>query len=248
MSRILPVLILVALGTASAQVSTTTIQPILPDQFTASDLRAALGLAAAGVADPSQLISALARHASQSVVMIRDLLYDESVYAGVAEGVFHSIPAGSVRRFAPVPPQALLVLALQACGSAEAYAYLFRAATNHPSAQVRGLSLYGLAHGFRDKAKIRVIQPDKALLYLFLSNGSDTTYIGFLEKSTAQVAREGLRYWTGKDGGWPLPVRVRVVPAANRPSGIPEYWQFWWRTRSPRITWDAEKAVFVLPR
>lgn len=213
-------------------------------ELSRSSALALLDSASAGAVDGQKLIDALSKHDASSVALLRSLLGDQ----GAQNKSRSSIAPTSPRRdFTPMGAERIILRSLERIGSAEAFAVVYDAAQNHQDAAVRANCFGSIATGFQEKASVGGIQPEKQLLFLFLSMSADTIVASDYGKPVGELAHMGFREWTVKGGLIPITAAVRdlrrEVVTGQRP-----YWQRWWDTHSPKIKWDPVEARFRTPR
>jgi hypothetical protein len=221
----------------------TTAQVLPPDPSTA-EIGTFLAQASTGAIDPSQLIETLSSPGVCHITSLRELLF---LQRATSDATPLQTGASASPRYNPTPAYQVLVKVLENIGSAECYSCLYDAAASNLDGQIRGFCLNSLATRFQSRAKNGTVQPDTRLLYLFLTQASDTLMIMGLMKRVGEIARDGLRNWTAKGGSRPITATLRAAKVSP-PAGSRPYWEHWWATRSLKIVWDAELGVFIMPR
>ncbi len=217
---------------------------VVPSNPTTADLEAVLLKTSAGILDANQVIELLSRPNACHVASLRELLF-------VQQSIPYSPPSQTRREAGalhnPVPAYRVLVKVLENIGSMDCFSCLYDAARIHPERHIRGFCLNSLATTFQSRAKAGTILPDLGLLYLFISQASDTLMVMGMPKRVGEIAREGLRNWTARGGSRPIPASLRLTGLGGSTESRP-YWEYWWSKRSSKIKWDPESGLFIMPR
>ena len=213
-------------------------------ELSKSSALALLDSASVGVVDGQKLIDALSKHDASSVALLRSLLAEQGAQ-NKSRSSF--VPNSPRRDFTPMGAQRIILRSLERIGSAESFAVVYDAAQNHQDPMVRANCLGSIATGFQEKARAGNIQPDKQLLYLFLSMSADTTSATEYGKRVGDLSRIGYRAWTMKGAAMPISGQMRD-PAKDMAASAEPYWKHWWKTRSPKISWDPVQGQFIVPR
>lgn len=94
-----------------------------------------------------------------------------------------------------------MIIALDAIGTKEATEVLFNVAAKHPEAEVRAAAIKSFAYSNYFRIAEGKNKPDKQVLGMLFENADDTTYVETEGKRIGEIAREGIKNWTGEDFG-----------------------------------------------
>jgi hypothetical protein len=235
-SIVFAVIILAIINRSAAQNSNT-----LSTKPTVSQLNGLFFKMASGEADPFVIIPQIAAkgdnvlQALQSILFVKPQDLDESTY----------------RKYSNYA-----VVILESMGTTKACSLLVRIATEHPVVDARGRALNSLANVYYQYAQTQRILPDTSIIKLFVYSADDTTCVDFLQSRIGQIARDGLKNWTGEEwgsvqldeqrsdtsGGL---IRSGTVPVKRqtKAQSMTAHRQ-WWQDNRGLLRWSAAKTRF----
>lgn len=144
-----------------------------------------------------------------------------------------------------VPNRLYGVLALEGIATEGAFNVLLQTALLHPETEVKGKALQIIASNYYDKVMNDSLVPSKDIVNLFLRNCDDTTYVELCQKRMGEIAREGMKTWTGMDfGDLRLDQKKIIVGKSKTEMTMPEYRDWWWNKHQLKIKWNAKKTMF----
>lgn len=139
------------------------------------------------------------------------------------------------------------ILALEAIASPSSYKILKNAVQTNPSVEIKGIILRVFAWNMYYRTKNTTNEPDKEILYQLIRNADDTTYVPSIKKLVGEIAREGIRNWTGEDYG-ELPLEKVVIKSKKNGANIAieEYREKWWKRNYKKIVWNKNTNHFEI--
>jgi hypothetical protein len=142
------------------------------------------------------------------------------------------------------PNRAYGVMALDLIGTSAVYQILGEVAQSDTSNEVRGAALRALAMNYHHRAEQNSLAPDKKIIYMFLKNMDDTANVKGYAMKIGDIARGGLRNWTGVDYGDILPDSLRVKDEGRLGMSLPQYREKWWQNNSGKMKWNKSTGHF----
>jgi len=133
------------------------------------------------------------------------------------------------------------VYVLDAISSQKAKALLSEIALTHPDKEVRGLAIKALAWNSYNKVEGDSLEPDKELIHVLLKSADDTTYVKECDNRIGNIAREGIKNWTGEDYG-----NAPKKNNENSRSNFTSYNEQWWQNNSIKVKWNRSTKRFVV--
>ena len=181
----------------------------------------------------------------------------ENAVAGLTELLFSQINYSTKPKPADLPDSIIFiapnrifpVLALEKISTPGAIAALLRAAESHPNIEIRGIALNSIAKTYNDKIPKEDITPDKVIISVLMGSVEDSTYIGYLQKTTGQIAEEGLLQWLGKDFGELQIDEAKEKVGDKEPvvrMSVSEYRRQWMQENEKNLVWNKEKKKFAV--
>lgn len=187
-----------------------------------------------GQHDPFEVLAKIVARKDDAVPALEEFLFAKPT----KEKVKDSIAAAN--------PNILYgVLALEAIATRAAYKVLGRAVLTHPNNEVRGTALRTFALSYYYRTKSDTVVPEKEVVHLLLRNTEDTTFIDYCGKRIGEIAREGVKNWTGKNLG-DLPkqkAKIRIGKDKKEMS-VEESREEWWQRHSDKLAWNKKTKLF----
>ena len=180
----------------------------------------------------------------------------ENAAAGLTELLFNNINYSAAPKPTDLPDSVVFiapnrifpVLALEKISTPGAIAVLIQAAESHSNLEIRSIALNFIANKYYEKIQKEDITPDKKIIQLFMGSVEDSTYIGYLQKTTGQIAEEGLLQWLGKDFG-ELQIdeaKEKVGDVNPAVMSVSEYRRQWMQENEKNLVWNKEKKKFSI--
>lgn len=138
------------------------------------------------------------------------------------------------------------VYVLDAIGSPKAKQLLSEIALNQPDKEVKGLAIKMLSWNYFNKAENDSVEPDKELLHVLLKSADDTTYVKGCEKQIGNIAREGIKNWTGEDHGNTKDKGKTKNNNGTHSTIFTSYSEQWWQNNSHKVKWDHAVKHFTV--
>lgn len=145
---------------------------------------------------------------------------------------------------APPPNRVYGVMALDLIGTPLAYQTLAIVAQSDSDAEVRGTALKTFATSYYFRTQRDSTLPDKETIHLLLRNADDTTYVNECGMRIGEIARTGLKNWTGVDYGDIPPDSVKIKTEKKLGKSMAQYREEWWQQHSVNLKWDKAKGIF----
>lgn len=236
--KIIPVLmlmiLLVSVVRISAQTEDQSAEIKISDTPTLSEISNEFLLAKKGKHDLYSVLGKIASKKDNSVNALNELLFSSMVNE-----------IGRDKAAKEKPDKQYAIMALEAIGTPAAKNVLYTAALRHSDKELRGVALNLFAWNIYYRARNDESEPGKEILHLFINNADDTTYIKAKGKRLGEIAREGIKNWTGEDYG-SLPNEHLAIKSKRRNEklGIEEYRERWWQKNKKNIIWNKETQHF----
>jgi len=196
-----------------------------------------------GLHDPFAAVNLVAAKGNKAVPGLRDFLFNPPVLktTGVTpEGTLDTVDA-------PPPNRVYAVMALELIGTSAAYQVLSDVAQSETDGEVRGEALKTLAMSFYYKAaEDSLSTPDVQVVHLLLRNTEDTTYVHGFAMRIGDIARKGLKNWTGIDYGDIPTDSVRTDEEKRLGMTIPQYREQWCQQNSGNLKWSKDTEHFEI--
>jgi hypothetical protein len=128
----------------------------------------------------------------------------------------------------------------------EAYTQLAGIAADHDDAELRGIALHALGTTLHDQMSAYTPPPSKELVYLFIRSMDDPLPVEFHFTTMHDIARRGLKNWTGIDPGEPLDHPANEEDREQFTSS--QYWEKWWEENNEKLEWKPNERVFKINR
>ena len=129
---------------------------------------------------------------------------------------------------------------LNIIGSVKAEEIIIEAAENFPDKEIRGLALKTLSTSYYIKAINDSTQPNPEILHALFQKVDDTTYVKYCDDQIKEIAREGIKNWTGIKYG-------KLSNSAinnNKIISMKSYNEKWWQSNSSNIVWNQDAKRF----
>ncbi len=211
-----------------------------------------------GECDPFLVIPVIAKRGDKILPALNDVLFSDpgdslwQVKADSTESTVDSLVQDTMGYRYGV---SYAEMALEAIGTDKAYDILFDAATRHSDLNVRGRALDVFARIYYQKVLDEKLVPDIKIAQLLALDADDTTHIGYMEKSIAYIAFEGVKNWLGLDwGDAQAPPLATYVAAADTsalgPAGrqgnesVAKSHTQWWEDNKTLLKWNKDTGHF----
>ncbi len=195
-----------------------------------------------GLHDPFVAVNRVASKGNKAVPGLRDFLFNTPVLMVAAAG-----RDGALDSVAAQPNRVYGVMALDLIGTPAAYQVLSDVALSDTDSEVRGQALKTLAVSFYYKAaEDSLSTPDVQVVHLLLRNTEDTTYVHGFAMRIGDIARKGLKNWTGTDYGDIPSDSLRVKEEQRLGMTIQQYREQWWQNNSGKLKWNKKKGYFEI--
>jgi len=194
-----------------------------------------------GKRDPFKIVSLVASKKDNAIPALMKFLYQlpESTKDTTLSGIKN-------------PNKQYAIYALESIGSQNAENALITIVQTHPDIEIRGLALRMLANNFYYRTKSeeeqgisKGLQPDREIVHLMVENADDTTYVQSCSKMMGEIARTGIKNWTGKDYGNILPDSLRIKEEKKLGMTIKEYREEMWQKNMDNIYWNKSDNRFT---
>jgi len=195
-----------------------------------------------GEIDPFELIGMLAAKKDTVVPVLAELLFSP----GIKGKKDRPAKVDTLQIIDAAAPNGIYaILALQAIGTNSAYDIILKAAAGIHDKEVRGVALHSVGTSYYFKTCNENISPDKEIVHLFLRNLDDSEEVSFLQKDFAEVSKEGLKNWTGKDGATFQRNERPVAHGGVKKSMTPrESRESWWSKFATKVKWNKANDKF----
>ncbi len=217
---------------------------------TVDEMKDVFTQAAKGELDAASIFHKLAEKSDTVVAPLEEFLFteykdsDTSVTINKNPDSFQENVSSLVKEVKPNKP--LAVLALDAIGTSSSIKALLHAAVSHPDSEVKGTALKVLAWNSYYRAKNDRLKPDKEIVHVLINNVDDTTYVKSLGKTIGDIAREGIKNWTGEDyGNIPKDKKALNVKMDNVEISMKDYREAKWQEDVYKYVWSKNELRFV---
>lgn len=218
--------------------------PLFSEKPTVGEVVRALQFSGRNEFEPTRIVHELAAFGAAILPVAEEILLPDTLWA-------IELPtdsAGFVER-RPLENRVLLIYALDAIGIAESYRTIQALGASHKEVEIRGASLNALSNSALHRVQRGDISPDKESLHQLVLNMDDSTFVPSLKLKVAQLAREGVRQWTGKDFGLPSDsAKTVAVGKEKQIMTLSEYRQYWWSLTEPKLVWSAAEGKFTITK
>lgn len=147
---------------------------------------------------------------------------------------------------APTPNRVYGVMALDLIGTPAAYKVLADVVQSDTNTEVRGAALRAFAMNYYYRIEQDSLTPDKEVVHMLMRNMEDTTYVEGCAMKIGQIARLGLKNWTGTDYGEILPDSLRAKDEKSFGMSLPQYREQLWQNESGKMKWNKDTGHFEL--
>lgn len=193
-----------------------------------------------GIHDPFMVLRKVGSMGNQVVPALKTFLFDTPVIK-----IAVSDPNGKIDSINTTKPDKRLgLMALDLIGTPEAYQVIATAAQSDSNVELKALALRSLALNYYHKAKEDSLTPDPAVVGILIDNMDDTSYVNQLGCRVGQIARDGLKRWTGVDYGEIPSSKVRDNEEKRIGMSLSQYHDNWWKQNSSKMKWNGKKARF----
>jgi hypothetical protein len=197
----------------------------------------------AGQHDPFQVLPKVVSLGNRVVPTLRGFLF-ETPALKVAVLDSNGSVIDSVN--APVPNRVYGVMALDLIGTPAAYSVLADVVNSDTSREVRGAALRAFALSYYYRVEQDSLTPDKEVVHLLMRNMEDTAYVEGCSMEIGEIARQGLKNWTGTDYGEILPDSLRVKDENRLGMSLPQHREQRWQKESGKMKWNKDTGHFEL--
>ena len=151
------------------------------------------------------------------------------------------------------PNKEYAIYALDAIATPKAEEFLLQIAKTNTDKDIKGLAIKTLSNNIYYRLKnaryagfTSALIPDKEIVHLLLQNADDTSYVSCCSERTGDIAREGLKNWTGKNYGRIAPERVKEKIYKRLGLTLEQLHENWWQKNSANLIWDNTKEHFEI--
>ena len=194
-----------------------------------------------GKHDPFQVLPKVAAFGNKIVPALRTFLFNTPV---LKVAVFDSTGkvVDSVNETSP--KRVYGVMALDLIGTPAAYQVLADVVQSDTDYEVRGAALRSFAMGCYYRVEEDSLSPDKNVVHLLLQNMDDTTYVADCGMKMGEIARQGLRNWTGLDYGEILPDSLKFKDEKAFGMTLLQHREQQWQRDSGKMKWNKDARHF----
>lgn len=232
-----PLLVFTFICLSAASLSAQTKLPLSPTP-TLVELKSLFTATGKGEYDPFDVLHEMRARGAKAVPAASALLVSET-----------PAKADSVTRLVERRNRIYAAQSLELIGTTAAYTALVNAASSHSDSDTRGVALNIIANGYYNKTQQEGLTPDKEVIRLLIKAADDTTKVTPLHKTTAHVAREGLKNWLGVDFGEPDTLaggKKIKVGRDKQEVKISDYRDSWLKQNFAKISWNKGKGRFEI--
>lgn len=225
---------------------------VLSDEPTAKELAELFCRTAAGEIDPFESLRKVIDWGDKAVNGLAEFLYSESncLNIAVTDSEYTNWESPSERKSQTTfihgkkkPNKVYAILALDGIASNLAEQIIIDAALNHPEKNIRGYALKILAQNFYYRISETDKIPNKEILHILINNADDTSFVEGLGR-IGEIAREGIKNWTGQDYGELS--ENKVVDKTGNDINMQDYRELKWQEKSNVIVWNKERKQFEM--
>ena len=216
---------------------------VLSSNPSAQELTELFSETTAGKHDPFQVLPKVASLGNKVVPALQTFLFNTPV---VKVAVFDSTGRVIDSVNAPPPNRVYGVMALDLIGTPAAYQILADVAQSDTNTDVRGMALRSMAMGYYYKTLQDSLSPDKEVVHLMLRYMDDTTGVKECSLRVGDIARQGLKNWTGVNYGEILPDSLRAKDENRFGMTMARYHERRWQQESGKMKWNKDKGHFEL--
>ena len=136
-----------------------------------------------------------------------------------------------------------VLLVLDGISGKKAVDLIIRSAQYETDVEVRGKALSLLGKSQYAKAMEDSLAPNKEILHALYACASDTAMSLNASKRVGEIAREGIRNWTGRDLGT-LPLDGGTVKEGGKKPDMAAYHEKYWQKIAGKLKWDDGEKKF----
>lgn len=205
-------------------------RPTLSETPTAAELKALL---TSGQWHISDVLDRVVERGDKAVLGLRDLILD----IGSSSTTVSDSGSAAVDRLP-------LIKALERIGSNDAFAALMQCESIESDPQMRCAIISTLSRAHSNMSANQP-QPSKEVVRIFIMNLGDHTFSGEIQRTTRQLAQEGLRRWLGLDfGDWTFRNERIQKGEVGKELSDSEYAKIWWEENESKLVWNGESSHF----
>jgi len=199
---------------------------------------------AQGLHDPFIAVNLVATKGNKAVPGLRGFLSNTPMLRNAV-----TMSDGTVDSVAVPLNRVYGVMALDLIGTPEAYKVLSEVAQNDTNPDVRGEALKFFAMSFYYKTtRDSLSSPDNQVVHLLLRSSDDTVHVGRFAMRIGDIARQGLKNWTGIDYGDVPPDSIKAREEQRLGMTIQQYREQWWQQNSGKMTWNKATGHFEIKK
>lgn len=232
-----PLILFTLICLSIASLSAQTKLPLSPTP-TLAELKSLFTATGKGEYDPFDVLHELGQRGAKVIPAASALVISET-----------SAKADSVTRLVERRNRIYAAQSLELIGTTSAYSALLNAASSHSDPDTRGIALNIIANSYYNKTQQEGLTPDKELIRLLIKTADDTTRVAQLYKTTAHIAREGLKNWLGVDFGEPDTLgggKKIKVGKDKQEVKLSDYRDAWLQQNFAKINWNKSKGKFQI--
>jgi len=224
--------------------SVTPIGPVLSASPTAQEL-ADLFISIGQDLSSERAVSIVTEKGDKAVPGLSRLLSRNSI--GRSDRPANSPPDDTL---VTAPYKMHAMAALVAIGTPEALDVVLSMTSSKDKKELVGLALNEVANKYYANAARSRRAPSTKLITALFRMADDQTMIGCLQKSTGQIAQEGIMRWLGIDFGEQQydDARLKAGKGRGKKLTVAEYRQYWFQQNASKLVWDEEAGRFKAPK
>ncbi|PIP76437.1 MAG: hypothetical protein COW85_14270 [Ignavibacteria bacterium CG22_combo_CG10-13_8_21_14_all_37_15] len=217
------ILVLVLLGANEAQSQNNSSQITLSNKPSAKEIGNLFYRVSTGELDIFTVLPAVIAKKEKAVHALEDLL---------------SSPRDTIRK-------EYLLMALDGISSKKAVELIIKTALTERDVEVRGSAVRILAMNQYGRAVDDTLgaKPDKEILHVLYACADDTAMAANSGGRIGEIAREGIKNWTGKELG-NLPLKSRMKKDGTQPQNASVRHEKHWQKITPKLKWDSDEKHF----
>jgi hypothetical protein len=197
----------------------------------------------AGKHDPFQVLPKVASLGDKVVPALESFLFNTPI---LKVAVFDST-GKVVDSVNETPPNRIYgVMALDLIGTPAAYQVLADVVQSDTGYEVRGAALKVFAKGYYYRVEQDSLTPDKNVVHLLLQNMDDTTYVAGCGAKIGDIARQGLKNWTGIEYGEILPDSLKAKDEKAFGVTLLQHHEQQWQRDSGKMKWNKNTGHFEI--
>lgn len=187
-----------------------------------------------GILDPFVVIGAFSKDGDNNLSILTSIFIDNNLKSELPQQLSEkNAYLRELRHFT--------LLVLNAINSEKSYARIQEIIQNQSDSFVKGAGLILLSEGLHNKTTVNSFIPDPSILYLFLKNYSDTTYITHYGNTVGKICSEAISKWSEIT----VAEQFEQLYSSNKTS-YSETSELWWNKNKTKIKWNNQQKRFLI--